>query len=871
MTLIWAAAVAAAVLGAFSLTAIRAASASAATTVTVNTTADETQAGDGSCSLREATLYANGTPEPDCAPAPPSGTTTIVLPTGFYALGGQPLALSGNATLAGAGAPTTSISAAGHSQVLLVSVGANVAVSDVTITQGVSGQSCAFACALGDPVNGVPGGGISNDGSLSMNRVIVTGNRTGAGATQGVCTTQPQFFCPGGNGGDGGGISNFGTLTIASSSITANTTGPGASGKHGAQGVTFGGAGSTSGGGGNGGGIVNFATLRITNSTIAANSTGAGARGADGGGGGAGGNVGGSGSSGGNGGSGGGIFNDGELVMSGTTVNGNATGMGGIGGDGGNGSANGQGLVSRGGDGGPGGGGGAGGGIGSDADMTISNSTIAGNSAADAGASGHGGIVFGITPSQVGGANGGGIEELRMGSLLTHVTVVSNRAAGLGGGIDGDGGTITAGNSIIASNQAVFDQNCDGVVTDLGGDVEFGDASCPPGFLRADPRISPLADNGGPTQTVALRPGSAAIHHVPTCVLSADQRGAPRPVGSACDSGAYEAAPPALGGLGASAITTTSATVSANVNPNLQGTTVVIHYGLTPSYGSTTPPLGVAAGNTPVAFSVPLGGLLPGATYHFDVVATNPDGTTTSADAVFSTLAPLSASIAGAATAGPSLSLTIVCAGGSGPGTCSGPISLAARSATKKAPNKKHRGKHGAGKPQVVAAGAYSVASGGQVTVKMHLNPLGMRLLSAQYVLPTTLSLGGTTPMTLPVRFSYPVIKSGVGYTWAFGATSSTANELTVTRIPQGGKVKVICHGGGCPFAGRVFAARHGRVVLTPAFKGHPLRSGATLVVEIIAANQVGKVETFKIRGGQPPTVKGECLPPGASRPAHCV
>ena len=245
MTFIWAAAVAAAVLGAFSLTAIRPASASAAATVTVNTTADETQAGNGTCSLREATFYANGTgAEPDCAAAPPSGNTTIVLPAGFYTLGGQPLTLSGNATLVGAGAPTTTISAAGHSQVLLVSVGANVAVADVTITQGVSGQTCAFACALGDPVNGNPGGGISNDGTLSLNRVIITGNRTGQGATQAACTTAPQFFCPGGNGGDGGGISNFGTLTIASSSITANSTGPGASGKHGAQGVTFGGAGA---------------------------------------------------------------------------------------------------------------------------------------------------------------------------------------------------------------------------------------------------------------------------------------------------------------------------------------------------------------------------------------------------------------------------------------------------------------------------------------------------------------------------------------------------------------------------------------------------------------------------------------------------
>src|SRR6516164_8189052 len=99
---------------------VRAAPASAATTVTVNTTLDETQAGNGTCSLREATLYANGTPERDCAAAPASGTTTIIVPAGLYILTGAPLQLTGNASLSGAGAATTTINAGGISQVLVV-------------------------------------------------------------------------------------------------------------------------------------------------------------------------------------------------------------------------------------------------------------------------------------------------------------------------------------------------------------------------------------------------------------------------------------------------------------------------------------------------------------------------------------------------------------------------------------------------------------------------------------------------------------------------------------------------------------------------------------------------------------------------------
>ena len=154
--------------------------ASAAATVTVNTTTDLVQTGDGFCSLREATLFANGnTAEPDCAPGTASGTTTIVVPSGTYTLRGGPLSLIGSARLAGAGAGTgpgsTTIDAAGHSQVLSIpSVDAHVTISDMTITGGVSGQVCAFACTPGDAVDGVAGGGITTSGTLALERVIVS-------------------------------------------------------------------------------------------------------------------------------------------------------------------------------------------------------------------------------------------------------------------------------------------------------------------------------------------------------------------------------------------------------------------------------------------------------------------------------------------------------------------------------------------------------------------------------------------------------------------------------------------------------------------------------------------------------------------------
>jgi hypothetical protein len=63
--------------------------------------------------------------------------------------------------------------------------------------------------------------------------------------------------------------------------------------------------------------------------------------------------------------------------------------------------------------------------------------------------------------------------------------------------------------------------------------------------------LGPLHDNGGPTETHALLPGSAAIDQIPEadCVdgdgepLTTDQRGEPRPAGDGCDVGAFEVQP----------------------------------------------------------------------------------------------------------------------------------------------------------------------------------------------------------------------------------------------------------------------------------------------------------------------------------------
>jgi hypothetical protein len=61
------------------------------------------------------------------------------------------------------------------------------------------------------------------------------------------------------------------------------------------------------------------------------------------------------------------------------------------------------------------------------------------------------------------------------------------------------------------------------------------------------PKLGPLQNNGGPTETHALLPGSVAIDRIPeaACDLDTDQRGEPRPACEEwrCDVGAFEVQP----------------------------------------------------------------------------------------------------------------------------------------------------------------------------------------------------------------------------------------------------------------------------------------------------------------------------------------
>jgi hypothetical protein len=64
----------------------------------------------------------------------------------------------------------------------------------------------------------------------------------------------------------------------------------------------------------------------------------------------------------------------------------------------------------------------------------------------------------------------------------------------------------------------------------------------PTDIVGTDPKLGVLANNGGPTQTMAIALASPARDAIAmaACAVTRDQRGVHRPQGTRCDIGAYE-------------------------------------------------------------------------------------------------------------------------------------------------------------------------------------------------------------------------------------------------------------------------------------------------------------------------------------------
>lgn len=177
--------------------------------------------------------------------------------------------------------------------------------------------------------------------------------------------------------------------------------------------------------------------------------------------------------------------------------------------------------------------------------LTLNGSTIHSNRADRGGGISIGKGVLTINSSTISGnivtGNGGGIFATGVGpstsATARHSTIASNSASsGLGGGIFSDNpGSISLNHTIVADNTALNGRDIWSVssVPLAYSLVENGSGFIPTGgpqFIGIDPLLGLLANNGGPTQTHVVLPGSPAIDAGQLGIPSPpafDQRGTP--------------------------------------------------------------------------------------------------------------------------------------------------------------------------------------------------------------------------------------------------------------------------------------------------------------------------------------------------------
>ena len=96
---------------------------------------------------------------------------------------------------------------------------------------------------------------------------------------------------------------------------------------------------------------------------------------------------------------------------------------------------------------------------------------------------------------------------------------------------------------------------------------------------------------------------------------------------------------PAVTTLAASGITSSNATLNGTVNPNEAATSAYFRYGLTTNYGSYSATNALAATNETLSVSNLIGGLSPGTSYYFQLLASNSVGLSPGIDKTFITSA----------------------------------------------------------------------------------------------------------------------------------------------------------------------------------------------------------------------------------------
>jgi hypothetical protein len=95
-------------------------------------------------------------------------------------------------------------------------------------------------------------------------------------------------------------------------------------------------------------------------------------------------------------------------------------------------------------------------------------------------------------------------------------------------------------------------------------------------------------------------------------------------------------------------------------------------------------------------------------------------------------------------------------------------------------------------------------------------------------------------------------------------AKFTRVDQLRLSGLRRGQRIRLQCKGGGCAFAQRTIKVRkRGRRELAPQLHGARLRGGAKLTIRVTARNGVAKQFAFTFRTGAAPIFLVRCAAPG--------
>jgi hypothetical protein len=100
----------------------------------------------------------------------------------------------------------------------------------------------------------------------------------------------------------------------------------------------------------------------------------------------------------------------------------------------------------------------------------------------------------------------------------------------------------------------------------------------------------------------------------------------------------------------------------------------------------------------------------------------------------------------------------------------------------------------------------------------------------------------------------------------------SARQSLHSIKAPTGARVKVICHGGGCPKKKSVvLRVASGKSSVRVRSLERRLRTGAVIEIFVTAPGRIGKYARITIRANAAPVRRDLCLQPGKSTPFACA